>query len=246
MERFKVYGLSVLILVSIFGTHKSAYALSGEYWTPCISDVQPFDVWHLYYTNYSTVENNSRGQSFPTDVGLSVGILPFKKVNMEIGFDVLEPSDNPLFLNAKIGTPEGVLFKGSPALNLGIFDVGATGATNYNIFDFIVGKTLPHNFGRIHVGYYMGNSSLLISSTNEKQNTGYMIAYDNYLYAGKLQLVADYASGKNIIGGGGFGLTWYFTPDITLTTGPVWFNDKGLNGNMKWTISLGINFGPNH
>jgi len=36
----------------------------------------------------------------------------------------LEPSDYPFFFNAKIGTPEGALASWSPAVNVGIFDVG--------------------------------------------------------------------------------------------------------------------------
>jgi hypothetical protein len=49
------------------------------------------------------------------------------------------------------------------------------------------------------------------------------------------------ASGKNFIGGG-VGLYVYFTPDIDLLMGPVWFHDARLNGDMKWTVQLDINF----
>jgi len=55
-------------------------------------------------------------------------------------------------------------------------------------------------------------------------------------------LAADYASGKNYIGGGGFGMYHYFTKDISLLTGPVWFNDHAINGQWKWTVQLDINF----
>lgn len=36
----------------------------------------------------------------------------------------------------------------------------------------------------------------------------------------KRVLCADYASGKNTIGGGGLGIYYYFTPDISILTGP--------------------------
>ena len=45
-----------------------------------------------------------------------------------------------------------------------------------------------------------------------------------------------------VCGGGGVGIYTYFTPDISLLTGPVWFNDTTLNGNLLWTIQLDINF----
>ena len=48
--------------------------------------------------------------------------------------------------------------------------------------------------------------------------------------------------GDNAIGGGGAGVYYFFTPDISLLTGPVWFNDPGINGRMKWTTQLDINF----
>lgn len=152
-------------------------------------------------------------------------------------------SDYPYYLNAKLGTPEDSLFKGSPALNVGIFNVGTkSGVTDYDIVDFIVGKTLPFSLGRLHAGYYTGNSDVLVSSSGKKENDGFMVAYDRYLYKDKVLLGADYASGKNAIGGGGVGLYYYFTKDISILVGPVWFNDKRLNGDTKWTTQFDANF----
>jgi hypothetical protein len=37
------------------------------------------------------------------------------------------------------------------------------------------------------------------------------------------------------------GLYYYFTKNIDLLTGPVWFNDEGINGKWKWTVQLDIN-----
>jgi hypothetical protein len=58
----------------------------------------------------------------------------------------------------------------------------------------------------------------------------------------KWVFAADYASGKNAIGGGGVGIYYYVTKDVSLLTGPVWFNEKAINGAMKWTTQLDINF----
>jgi hypothetical protein len=57
----------------------------------------------------------------------------------------------------------------------------------------------------------------------------------------RLVLAADYASGNNAIGGCGVGACYYFTPRISLLTGPVWFNEEAINGEWKWTIQLDIN-----
>jgi hypothetical protein len=225
---------------------------STTYWTPMTPDIQAYKVPHIGFDSYFTVfrKADDGAGDFPTDIGLTVGVLPFEKLQMELGVDLLEPSDYPLFFNAKIGAPEGVLFKGSPALQLGIFNVGTkSDVTNQNIVHMVIGKTIPH-VGRLSAGPYIGNDKVLRSSTGDKEDTGFMAAFDRGFMPVKdkagdefsrLVLAADYASGKNAIGGGGVGLYYYFTKNISLLTGPVWFNDQGINGKWKWTVQLDIN-----
>jgi len=69
-----------------------------------------------------------------------------------------------------------------------------------------------------------------------------MIGYDHWLVPGRFMLAADYASGKNAIAGGGFGIYYYFNRNASLLIGPVWFNDRGINGTIKWTTQIDINF----
>jgi hypothetical protein len=57
----------------------------------------------------------------------------------------------------------------------------------------------------------------------------------------RIVLAADYATGKNAFGGGGAGVYYFFTKDISLLTGPVWFNEEAINGKWKWTVQLDIN-----
>lgn len=129
--------------------------------TPATSDIQPYGVWHLGIDNYFTLGKKEPAEqgSLPTDLGLTVGVLPYEKLQLEVGIDWFEPSSDPLFVNAKLGTPEGALFEGSPALNIGVFNVGTDsdandgdGRTDQNIFHLMVGKTLPAGLGRLHVG----------------------------------------------------------------------------------------------
>ena len=55
-------------------------------------------------------------------------------------------------------------------------------------------------------------------------------------------LIISTAAVAAFIGGGGFGMYYFFTKDISLLTGPVWFNDHVINGGWKWTTQLDINF----
>jgi hypothetical protein len=276
-----------ILLLSLVLTGTVSATPSTTYWTPATSDVQPFNVWHIGVDNYfrlsRTQEELSNGQlgSFPTDIGVTVGVLPFEKINMEVGIDGLFPGTNAhpaltsigssLLFNAKLGTPEGAFFGAwFPAINVGIFNVGTKSeVTSMNIVDLIVGKTLGP-FGRIHGGGYYGNpGSVLMHESGCKTyasnpvlacsapgkgdlaNSGGMVGYDYGFWKvkdkegneyNKWVFAADYASGKNFIGGGGFGMYYFFTKDISLLNGPVWFNDHAINGQWKWTTQLDINF----
>lgn len=251
--RTKFLGLALIAFVLMSGI---AYATpSTTYWTPMTMDIQPYKVLHLGVDNYFTVfkKASDGGGSFPTDFGLTMGILPFEKIQMEVGVDLMESSDYPLYFNAKIGTPEDALFKGAPALQVGLFNVGThssgTNRTDFNIVHVVVGKTIG-GLGRITAGPYIGNSKVLVDKDGNKENTGFMVAFDRGFMPvkdkdgneyNKIVFAADYASGKNALGGGGFGLYYFFTKDISLLTGPVWFNEEAINGKWKWTIQLDIN-----
>jgi hypothetical protein len=225
---------------------------STTYWTPATTDIQPYGVLHLGVDNYFTIfkEAEDGGSALPTDAGLTIGILPFESLQMEVGVDLIEPTDDPISFNAKLGTPEGSLFNGSPALNIGIFNAGTEdGVTDQDIVYGLVGKTIPY-LGRLHFGPYIGNGDSLIDADGDAANKGVMIGYDRGFLPftdregnefNRLIFAADYASGNNSIGGGGFGLYYFFTKDISLLTGPVWFNESEINGEWKWTIQLDIN-----
>ena len=253
--RLKRFGFCFVVLASGFWCSDFAYATpSTTFWTPCTTDVQPYGVWHVTYDSYFTVgRKGDKAGDFPTDVGLTVGVLPYEKLNMEVGFDLLEPTEDPLFFNAKLGTPEGALFDDAPAFNLGIFNVGTKkDSTDFHIVDFLVGKTLPSNLGRLFLGVYIGATDTLETTATggDGDNSGFMIGWDKGFLPVKDEqgefnrfvFAADYASGENAIGGGGVGLYTYFTRNVSILTGPVWFNDKELNGDIKWTIQLDINF----
>lgn len=253
MKKARRIALMIFLLAALFSSSNTVFATpSTTYWTPMTPDIQSYGVLHLGIDNYFTVfrKQSDGSGSFPTDVGLTMGVLPFEKIQMEVGVDLLESSDDPLFFNAKIGSPEGALFSGSPALQLGLFNVGTKrNSTNQNIFYGVIGKTIPL-LGRISAGPYIGNSKVLRDSEGNKENTGFMVAFDRGFIPtkdksgaeyNKVVLAADYASGENAIGGGGVGLYYYFTKNISFLTGPVWFNNQTINGRWKWTTQIDIN-----
>ena len=251
MKRVTVLAAAAAIVV--MACSSAMATATGTFWTPLSMDIQSYKVTHLGIDNYFTIDKkkSSGDQSaFPTDIGLTIGVLPYEKLQMEIGVDANYPTDDPYSFNAKIGAPEDVLFKYSPALQVGVFGVGTKDkVTNYNVIYGVIGKTIPA-VGRLSVGPYFGNKDTLVNATGAKENTGVMVAFDHSFLpvkdaAGneysKVVFAADYASGKNAIGGYGFGVNYYFTKDISILTGPVFFNEKAINGTWKWSTQLDIN-----
>ena len=67
---------------------------SSTFWTPMTPDIQSYGVVHIGVDNYFSVANKTSDEpainnSFATDVGLTVGVLPFEKLQMEIGVNYL-------------------------------------------------------------------------------------------------------------------------------------------------------------
>jgi hypothetical protein len=252
MRRGNVVWSVVGVVAGLVGATAALATPSSTVWTNATTDIQSFRTLHVGIDNYFTAFRKSADGAggFPTDAGLTVGVLPSQKVQMEIGIDTLEPTDFPLFLNAKIGTPEGTLFKGSPAVTLGIFNVGTeSGVTNQNVGDLVVGKTIP-GVCRVFAGGYTGNRELLVNVAGEAEASGFMVAFDRGFHPAKdaggasfnrFVLAVDYASGKNAVGGGSVGLYYYFSPAVSILTGPVFFNEKAFNGEWKWTTQLDAN-----
>ncbi len=249
-RRPRILGGFLILLVLACGVANATP--SSTVWTNMTLDLQSYGVVHLGVDNYFTAARKTGhgGGSFPTDLGLTVGVLPFEKFQMEVGVDLIEASDDPLYFNLKMGAPEGVLFKGSPALELGVFNAGTKkNVTDQNVVDLVIGKSFE-GIGRLSAGPYIGNDRVLVDSHGKKDNTGWMVAFDHGFDAAKsadgsqfnrFVVAADYASGNNAIGGGSIGTYYFFTKDISLLLGHVWFNDEGVNGKPKWTIQLDIN-----
>lgn len=233
---------------------------STTFWTPMTPDIQPFWILHLGIDNYFRLKEPLANQNsaFPTDFTTpTVGVLPFKKIQMEVGADYFSSTPHPWLFNAKIGSPEGSFFRGQPALEVGIFGAGAKFHVNpgesrmdFDVLYGVIGKTIP-KIGRISVGPYIGNHAALVSSDGKHENVGFMAAFDRAFHSvlsgdgsaeyNRFVFAADYQSGKNALGAAGVGLYYYFTGDISLLVGPTFFNDKALNGSWRLSTQLDIN-----
>ena len=226
---------------------------STTYWAPSTTYVQPFLVPHLTYDTYFW-----KTAAYPIDTGVTMGVLPFEPVQLEVGCDVLLPTANPLqfFLHAKLGTPEGTFFEGSPSLAVGVFGVGVQGKSDDNLgtsYDGLyvqIQENLPWGGYVSTGGYYgVGTEELWLSSDGSEHRAGFMGAVTspdiniNLPGLKKLVVVADVQSGKNVFGAAGGGISFYFTDNIALLTGPVYFFEGGLQPggeSWMWTAQLDV------
>jgi hypothetical protein len=237
---------------------------STVFWTPATTYVQPYLVPHVTYDTYF-----SEGGILQNTYGLTVGVLPFPKVQAEFGVDVLYPSlinpatgtrttsvDN-LYLNGKLGLPEGAFAKWQPGISAGVQSVGfKKDYSDYGHTHAEIGKTFPYVGNFTAGGYYGINSTLYVSSSGKTERAGGMISWTSpdikigLTGLDKIAFMADWASGSNLFGAGGVAVGFYFTPAIDILTGPVWFNDPALFratygaglGDFVWSVQLDVDF----
>ena len=151
----------VLAACAIALTAQGAWATpSTVFWTPATTYVQPFLLPHLGMDVYF----NDKAY-YPINLGFTMGVLPFEKIQAEVGLDFFFPYWGPqnavflspagaLQLNAKVGTPEGSFAEWSPGISGGIYGVGLNQATQFSILHAEIGKTFF--FGNLTAGGYYG------------------------------------------------------------------------------------------
>lgn len=228
---------------------------STTFWAPTVATCQAKYVPHVTYDTYfgkGTPPPGAGAPTYPIDTGLTMGVLPWSKVQAEVGYDLLLPSSNPVytFLNGKVCTPEASLFKGSPAISVGVYNVGfRSNVTDYNIVHVMVQKSLPFG-GYLAAGWYHGaNDVLFTNSDGNVVKNGALVGWSspdiNVGLKGlkKIDILADVQTGKNAFGGGGFGADIYFNDYVGLIVGPVFFIDSAVQpGGAKrmWTTQIDI------
>lgn len=230
----------------------SAFATASTHvWAPS-TDIQPFKVFHITYDLYMPVEYDDAGSrwSTVTNVGLTAGILPGKYLNAEVGFDhksgLGSLDDYPIYLNAKIGTPEKSLAPWSPALAVGIFDVGLkSDLTDFNVIYAKAAWTITIDslsLGRFSGGYFSGNDTLLFDDKGEKDNSGLLLAWERTMgeISDKLWLCVDYMGTKSAYGSLNLGASWKFASNVALIAGYDIYNNDAIPGTA--TLQVDIDF----
>lgn len=248
MKQLVKVGFLFGILVGLTATVAMATP-STQIWIPS-TDIQGFKVFHLGIDNYLRSSEDANGnRPHVYDIGLTTGILPFEKIQAEAGFDLITngnstADDSPLYFNAKLGTSEGTLFGGSPALAIGGYSFGTKeDVTDYNIFYGLVAKTLPV-IGRLSAGYYVGNDDLLVDANGREDNDGVLLSWDRTLseISDKLWAAVDYQGGDNSFGALSFGVSWAFAQNVSVIFGYDIFNESATGGEDTFTTQLDINF----
>jgi hypothetical protein len=232
------------VAVSAFTVDCSATG-SGIVWIPS-TDVQPFSVVRFGIDNYFTVFKKgpaNGGMSFPTDIGLTVGILPQSfPVHIEAGIDLMEPQDSPWSLNAKAGVQENLFFTGSPAIAAGVGSVGfKQGVTDYNIFYAVASRIVPVA-GRFTAGYYWGNEKILRDQKGIPNQYGIIVGWDRAFpeLSENLVLAVDYQDGVHAFGALSVGATWNFTKTIGVMVGYNFYNHGYFPDTFTTQLDINI------
>jgi len=250
-----------------FGVALAAFALCGltasiaaatpstQIWIPS-TDVQPYKTAHLNFDTYIRTQTNSDGsRTAPVvDIGPTVGILPFEKIQAELGFDLISGGGDadkyPLYFNGKLGTPEESLFKFSPAIAVGGYNFGTKSgdarngdlATDQNIVYGLVAKTLPV-VGRLSAGYFVGNKKVLLDENGNSDEKGVLLSWDRTMteISDKLWVAVDYQGSNSFMGALSFGASWAFAKNVSLLVGYDTYNKKATGGQDTFTMQVDIN-----
>lgn len=253
--------LGILLLAVLLLGRTAQATPSTVIWIPSV-DLQPFLVFHLNSDIYFRTRNEpAGGMRAPLYMlGPTIGILPWERFQMEIGFDLMFQGDSsldsyPIYFHGKIGTPEGSLFKWSPAIVAGAYNLGVkSGLTTQNMGYGMLGRTLPC-LGRLQLGYFYAHDALFVNENGEASNHGFLAAWDRTMkeISPKLWLAVDYQGSRSWVGAVSFGAAWSFTDTISMILGYNFYVNRTsvldttgkpmlVPGRDTITVQLDVNF----
>ncbi|MBI5208181.1 MAG: hypothetical protein HY934_10410 [Candidatus Firestonebacteria bacterium] len=220
--------LTLIFVLTIFVlNNKTIFATASTHiWAPA-TDIQAYKKWHLTSDYYGAAEKASDGTRpvTITNLGLTIGILPYEKINAEVGFDHKTGygalDDYPIYFNAKVGVTEKAYGEFFPALAAGIFDIGTKkDLTDADVYYGKLAKTFEVNkisLGRFSLGYFSGNEKIL-TSNGDKDNTGALICLERTIteISDKLWIAVDYQGSKSAYGALNYGFSWKFSDNTSV------------------------------
>lgn len=229
----------IVFIVSCLPGARALATASTHIWAPS-TDVQPFNVWHVTSDLYLALERDAAGSRIPTvtNLGVTVGILPTKRLNAEVGFDHKSGlgalDDYPMYGNVKIGIPENAFGRFFPAIAAGAFDVGTKSErTDYNVIYAKAAKTFSAggvSLGRLSAGWFAGNEKLLLDGRGEKDASGLLAAWERTMteISDKLWVCLEYMGTESAYGTISVGASWKFAGNVSVIAGYDMFNNDDL------------------
>ena len=256
--RYRLTIIGIPLIYACLSDPGNVHATASTHiWAPS-TDTQAFGTGHITADVYIPVERNQDGTrpNTITNTGLTFGLLPFKYINAEAGFDYKTGYGNldsyPIYFNAKLATPEEA-FKGMfqyaeylPAVAGGIYDVGTkVDKTDDDVVYVKAAKTIKIkdlNLGRFSVGYFWGNDKLLLNQDNEKDADGILAAWERTIteISDKLWVCVEYQGSRSAYGALNLGFSWQFTPSTSVIVGYQFYNNRNLADTA--TIQVDINY----
>jgi len=250
---FKIYFKLILSTFVVCGFlligNPGAYATASTIiWGPS-TDTEAFKKLHVTSDFYVAAGNDSNHvrPATVTNFGLTAGILPFKAVNGEIGFDHKSGTgvdSQPFYFNAKLAMPENSFSNYFPAIAVGVYDVGTSSKTTDDVAyvrgakTFSVGKFL---LGRFSAGVFMGNKNLL-TYNGKKSNSGVLFGWERQLseISDKWWIGIDYQGSKSAYGSTNIGISYKFSDNVSMIYGYDFYNNHNLVDTF--TVQLDIDF----
>ena len=256
IHRFGV-ALVAIVLCGLTASIASATP-STQVWIPS-TDIQPYKTVHLNFDSYIRTgkEPNSNtgyfgipdGGNLPPlyDFGPTVGVLPFEKIQAEVGFDLIYGGANtpagldkyPIYGNFKIGMPEDNTWV--PAVAVGMYGIGTKKG---EVANGVYTKT-----GTDANIYYGLNKKASVAGVYDRNgakgdDSGVLASWDRTMseISDKLWVAIDYQGGKNAYGATSFGASWAFAKNVSVIFGYDIFNNKDRAGQNTATIQVDINF----
>jgi hypothetical protein len=263
--------LAAFAICGIAATIASATP-STQIWIPS-TDIQPYKTVHLNVDSYvrtkkenpANLTGASSGQGLPPlyVIGPTIGVLPFEKVQAEVGFDLMYGGANtgfgldkyPAYGHFKIGMPEDNTW--IPAVAVGMYNIGTKSgdarkgelATNQDIAYGLVAKTLPV-IGRLSAGYFVGNKKVLVKDTVDASGNfrsdekGVLLSWDRTLaeISDKIWVGVDYQGSKSAVGALNFGISYAFAKNVSVILGYDVYNNRKVAGENTFTVQVDINF----
>jgi hypothetical protein len=265
--------LAAIALCGLTATLASATP-STQIWIPS-TDIQAYKTVHLNIDSYVRTRaegsDPNRQTGVPSNqnlpplymIGPTVGVLPFEKVQAEVGFDLMFGGANtgfgldkyPFYGHFKIGMPEDNTWV--PAVAVGMYNIGTKSgdarkgelATNQDVAYGLVAKTLPL-VGRLSAGYFFGNKKALVtdgkdaSGNFKSDEKGVLLSWDRTLseISDKVWVGVDYQGGNSALGALSFGVSYAFAKNVSVILGYDVYNNKNVAGQNTATIQIDINF----